>query len=410
MFKKNKKQILICDFSASLKYTHHLQYIRSNIMFINRNYRSVFIGVILPIASEISSDELKPADFTRKLLLPIFHFPHTKISSSFTWITFFWRKLGQLISKINPRIYLNLSVFFVTPYFIFNRANLIVFPSVCAQSLKLIEILEFFHVKKSIHIHFTNTSEIRNPYSTIKNCEKFISKSNEFQSVDIVISFEAQTLLDSYSWLNYKNNFYLAHPPSTSNSLSSTPRSLFFGKTDDINILVMGRVTDPGRDSLIFKSLREFQNMFRKIDKLKECQFKFSITANDYSQFGGPRNFNSFEIIQLGNKINYLDLINLLNTATVIVLPYNPFIYNKNNSGMLLISSDLQIPIITCEQAVFSDEVHNYKLGKLFDYEKSFAEALIHALVNISTFDFKGFYDYREQQNQEVFRYLNFTS
>jgi hypothetical protein len=183
----------------------------------------------------------------------------------YTWLTFFWRKFGQQASKINPVIYLNLSVLLASPYFIFSRANLIVFPSVCTQSLKLIEILEFFHVKKSIHIHFTNTSEKRAPFGSIKNCEEFISKSNRFKSINIVVSFEAQTLLDSYSKLNHKNNFYLAHPSSI-NGFPSQPKSKssFFGKADEVNILVLGRVTDPGRDTLILKSLNEFNDMFHK--------------------------------------------------------------------------------------------------------------------------------------------------
>lgn len=410
MQKKNIKQILICDFSASLNYTHHLQYIRSQIMFIDRNYINVVIGVILPVGSEINSAELKPADFTRKLLWPIFLFPHTKNRLSFTWLTFFWRKLGQQICKISPGLYLNLSVLLVTPFFIFSRADLIVFPSVCAQSLKLVEILEFLHVRKSSHIHFTNTSEVRIPFGTIKNCENFIKKSNKFNFMKIVLSFEAQSLYDFYSRLNVKDNFYLAFPPSTFNLNSSSLKSTSFDELDVIKVLVLGRVTTPGRDSLIFKSVEEFQNKIQHINKLKSKSFEFSVTAEDASLIDlvNNSNLNSFVMKKLSNQISYSNLVNLLDAATVIVLPYNPSTYSKNHSGMVLISSDLQIPIVTCEQAIFSQEVIKYKLGNLFEHETLFTDALIQSLISFNTFEFIGYFNYREQQNRKLYEELSF--
>ena len=78
MNNRNLKKILICDFGAALNYTHHFQFIISNIMFINRNYKNVVIGVILPMASELNSNDFKSANFTRKLLWPIFFFPAYK--------------------------------------------------------------------------------------------------------------------------------------------------------------------------------------------------------------------------------------------------------------------------------------------------------------------------------------------
>jgi len=381
-------------------------------MFINRNYKNVVIGVILPMASELNSNDFKSANFTRKLLWPIFFFPHTKISLISTWFTFIWRKLGQWICTFNQGLYLNLSVLLVMPYFIFCRTNLIIFPTACAQSFKLIELLEFFHVKKSFHLHFSNTSEIRFPYGSIKNCENFIRRSNKFKFVNIVFSFDTSTLFDLYSKLNAKNNFYLARPPSTNNpdyfplKLSSTTKSKI------IKILILGRPADLGRDSLIMKSLQEFRIMIRNLNLPKGVSFEFSVTLEDSSRIELANNSlnDSFQIKKLCNKMKFLELVDLLITATIVVLPYNPNLYSKNHSGMIMLLSDLKIPIVTCDDAAFSPEVLEFKLGKLFDYELSFASALVQALSNFSDSRFNEYFQVREQENRKLFESLNISS
>jgi hypothetical protein len=412
MPKKNIKRILICDFGASLNYTHHLQFIKSQIMFMNRNYSNIVVGIILPIGSEIDRDVLKPANFTRKLLWPIFLFPRTKKRISFTWITYFWRKLGVQICKISPKLYLHLSLILVTPFFTFSRANLIVFPTACAQSLRLIEILEFLHIRKSIHIHFTNTSEVRVPYGTIEDCGNFIRKSNGFKFVDIVLSFDSQTLLNFYSGNTTKKNLYLALPPSTKNTPHFSLKSSKFDEFGVIKVLVMGRTSTPGRDSLIFQSLLEFQNRIKNINKLNSRSYEFSITVDDASLIEDvtKSNVNSFAIKMIPGQMSYLSLVTLLKTATVIVLPYTPSGYTRNHSGMVLISSDLQIPIVTCDQAVFSQEIIDFKLGNLFNHERSFVDALIQTLINLNVFRSNKYFDYREQQNRKLYENFDFHS
>ena len=307
---------------------------------------------------------------------------------------------------------MNLSVLLVMPYFIFCRTNLIIFPTACAQSFKLIELLEFFHVKKSFHLHFSNTSEIRFPYGSIKNCENFIRRSNKFKFVNIVFSFDTSTLFDLYSKLNAKNNFYLARPPSTNNpdyfplKLSSTTKSKI------IKILILGRPADLGRDSLIMKSLQEFRIMIRNLNLPKGVSFEFSVTLEDSSRIELANNSlnDSFQIKKLCNKMKFLELVDLLITATIVVLPYNPNLYSKNHSGMIMLLSDLKIPIVTCDDAAFSPEVLEFKLGKLFDYELSFASALVQALSNFSDSRFNEYFQVREQENRKLFESLNISS
>lgn len=409
MINKNSKKILICDFGATLNYTHHFQFIKSNIMFINRNYKNVVIGVILPVASELNSNNFKPAHFTKKLLWPIYFFPHTKITLFSTWFTFIWRKFGQWICTFNPSLYLNISVFLILPYFIFCRANLIIFPTACAQSFKLIELLDIFHVKKSFHVHFSNTSEIRFPYGSIKNCENFIKRSNKFKFIDIVLSFDTSILFDFYSKLNVNNNFYLARPPSTHNTESLPLKLSSTTKSKIIKILIMGRPTDPGRDSLIIKSLQEFSVINRNFNLHKGVSFEFGVIFEDPSRIALTYNSfkNSFQIKKLYSKMNFLELVDLLITATIVVLPYNPSIYSKNHSGMIMLLSDLKIPIVTCDDAAFSPEVLEFKLGKLFDYELSFASALTEALSNFNDSRFNEYFQIREQENRKLFERFN---
>lgn len=409
--KNNRKKILVCDFGASLNYTHHLQYVRSNVMFMKRNYPNASVGVIIPVASEIKPSEFGPADFTRRFLWPVFYFPHTKISLMPTWFTFFWKKLGKLVCKFNHKLYVYLSVVLVLPFFVFCRANLIVFPTVCAQSLKLIEILEFLHVKKSFNIHFSNSAEIRPPYGSFKNCEDFIKKSNKFKSVDIALSFESQTLLNFYSGLNVKQNYFLARPPSTNDSIPLFFKSPNISKKSVIKVLIMGRPANPGRDSLILKSLEKFKNDIRHIDVLKDNFFEFGVTIEDSSLVDTLNNSNTenFSIKKLPNTMSYSNLVSLLNTATLIVLPYNPDgYYSLNHSGMFFLSSDLQLPIVTCENACFSNETIDFKLGKLFDFKTTFTSALIETLTNLNNFKFEEYFKVREQENIKVYEYLKF--
>jgi hypothetical protein len=175
-------------------------------------------------------------------------------------------------------------------------------------------------------------------------------------------------------------------------------------------VLVMGRTSTPGRDSLIFQSLVEFKNRIENINILKSRSYEFSITVDDASLIEEviKSNVNSFAVKKLPSQMSYLSLVTLLNTATVIVLPYTPSVYSRNHSGMVLISSDLQIPIVTCEQAVFSQEIIEFKLGNLFNHEISFADALIQTLINLNVFKSNLYFDYREQQNRKLYENLNF--
>jgi hypothetical protein len=249
------------------------------------------------------------------------------------------------------------------------------------------------------------------PFGSTKDCEDFIKKSDSFKFLNVVFSFDNQELLDFYSKLEVRNNFNLALPPSIIN-LSSLPTKSLTNNIDFVKVLVMCRVTTGGRDNLILKSLEDFQKKIRHVNEFKASVFEFSVTVDDSSllELANNSSLNSFIFKKVPNKTSYSNLVDLLNTATVIVLPYNPSLYTRNHSGMILISSDLQIPIVTCERAVFSDEVSKFKLGKLFNYEMSFADALIQVLIHLNSFEFDEYFHFREQQNRRLYKHFNFLS
>jgi hypothetical protein len=172
----------------------------------------------------------------------------------------------------------------------------------------------------------------------------------------------------------------------------------------------MGRTSIPGRDSLIFQSLVEFKNRIENIDLLKSRSYEFSITVDDVSLIEKIAKFsvNPFTVKRLSSQMSYSSLITLLNTATVIILPYTPSVYTRNHSGMVLISSDLHIPIVTCEQADFSHEIIEFKLGSLFKHDLPFADALIYTLINLNEFKSDKYFDYRELQNRRLYENLDF--
>ena len=108
--------------------------------------------------------------------------------------------------------------------------------------------------------------------------------------------------------------------------------------------------------------------------------------------------------------MSFLELVDLLITATIVVLPYNPRLYSKNHSGMIMLLSDLKIPIVTCDYAAFSTEVLEFKLGKLFDYELSFASALVQVLSNFSDSRFNEYFQVREHENSKLFESFSISS
>ena len=114
-----------------------------------------------------------------------------------------------------------------------------------------------------------------------------------------------------------------------------------------------------------------------------------------------------FRFNRLHSNLDFIALVELLKTATVVVLPYDPKLYIKNHSGMVLLLSDLRIPMVVCDGAAFSPEVLEFNLGELFNYKSSFANSLVKVLNRFNDSRFTDYFQVREKENIYLLNHLN---
>ena len=401
-------RVSICDFGASLNFTHHYQFIASTFNFLVRNYPNSKITILIPIGSQIHQNGKLNKKSIKRILLPITHFPFTELNSFQTWITFIWRHLANLICKFSQNSYLLLSVSTAIFNIIFTKVSLIIFPTACPQSIRLLELLEFFHIKVSAHLHFSNTSEIRHPFGSSGKVQDFLSKSTNFKFVRLAVSFESESIFKSYSNLNLKQNFFFARIPSYNDLDFQKTKYLSFGVKEKLEIFVMGRPHDPGRSDLIVNSIREIIRNIKFIDKSKVTYLKISIVDLNppNTQIIDLIKESKIEINILNYKIDFFELLNLFETADIIILPYNPLLYSKNHSAMILLASDFNVPVVTCSGASFSADLNDFNIGTLFDYKTSFSNALIDTISGLNSFEFIQYRCVRELENIKIFNFL----
>ena len=403
-----KELVVICDFGASLNFTHHYQFIASTFNFIIRNYPNSKITILIPIASQINQNDNLSTGHIKRILLPITHFPFTNLNSFQTWITFIWRNLVNSIFKFNQGLCLLLSIINALLYIVFAKVYLIIFPTACPQSIRLVELLEFFHIRVSAHLHFSNTSEIRHPFGSSDNVYEFLSRSSNFKYVRLAVSFESEANFKLYSNLNLKQNFFFARIPSYNDLNFQKSEYSTHRVTETLDVLVMGRPHDPGRSDLIINSLSEITRNTKFIEQSNRTHIKIGIVDLNPPeiQIINSIDKNHIEIYKMYYKINFFELINFFEVADIIVLPYNPSLYSKNHSAMILLASDFNVPVITCSGASFSSDVNDFNIGTLFDYEESFSSALLNTITELNSFRFIQYRQARELENTKIYGFL----
>jgi hypothetical protein len=406
--KRSILKVSICDFGASLNYTHHYHFILARLRFLSRNYSNISVSVLLPIGSEIESGSLGNANIVKKVLLPITHFPRTKYKKIGTWFTFFWRHLGTKLGKSFKTLWVNTTLVCALSFFIIKKSDVIIFPTACPQSIKLIQLLEFLRFKTSIHLHFSNTSEVRKPFGSESTLKLFINKANEFKFIKVVFSCESLEFQRFYSEFTKNNSMFFARPPSIGHRKNfDMPSRNYFGNAK-LNILILGRPGDAQRNSLISNSLNQFNLKFPVNTHFETINF--GIVADDSFHVAQNVFIDNVSVTteKLTHKFSFEKLVEKINAANIVILPYNPITYSMRHSALVMLLSDLGIPIISCAGAAFSKDIAQFKLGKLFDFQADFSNSLIESIFDPMTYGFNEYCRVREEENISMYNLLGF--
>jgi hypothetical protein len=410
-------RVYIFDFGASLNYTHHTQYILSQVNFIKRNYSKAKIIVFLPFGSEINTGSIGSPDRTIKLLLPITHFVKTNFTKLPTYMLYIWSKICKSIfvesnRKFFSKIQLAIKFIIVLPYLIFFRIrknSLIIFPTSCPQSLFLIRRLELIGTKHKIHLRFGNTAEVRQPFGSKSLVLKFLKDSHAFKNIKIICSFETIDLLQDYSKHTNSVNFHFSRPPSfidRSKDHGSAFKNIPASRNDSVNVLVLGRPDDLGRQEFLETFLLELKS--RSSELIKSVSIKLT-SAPKRSHSISTLSNSAFQVEFIPYREPFHKMLNLLEHADFLVLLYNIEMYKLNHSAMFLMACDLEVPIIVGEGMSFSQELVQYKLGSLFSSQANLVDRLFDYLVdNHNNYGFLDYYLAREVENLEILEKLGF--
>ena len=392
-------RIVIIDFRASLNYTHHSQYIYSHVSFFKNYFTKSKVTILLPIGSEIGKEQTNFPNNLLRVLIPTSYFPRSSYLKVSTWFTFMLSRIHKyvysksyLIASFNEFICSLITLFIL----IIIKKDLILFPSACPSTLRLIRLLNILNFSTPIRVHFaTPTREETILYN-------FFSNIKVYNNLKIAFSFETEEAKDKYLIQGSKHAFFYARQPC----LGLRPKVEVSAKNlMTKNIFVLGRPSDQGREDIILRS----------IEKLSKNQSNPNIYFNVYvsTNFITPLRVESdsflkyINLVPIPYNLPFIELADLIFSADMVILPYDPKIYKYHHSGLFFLASDLNIPIITSQGCSFSNEVLEFNIGSLFEYSSDFSEPIIKILNN--TFDFSRYHSLRDFENIRIYSSLGIT-
>ena len=182
--------VVIIDFRASLNYTHHAQYMYSHVNFLKTHFTEMTITILLPIASEIDKKLTNFPNRIAKILVPTKYFPRSSFLRPLTFFTYILSRTHKFIfSKSN--FLFNLieftASFVALLVLLLIKKDLILFPSACPNSLRLIRMLNILNFSTPIRIHFAN------PSSDEVILNEFFNSGHTYSNLKIAFSFETAT-------------------------------------------------------------------------------------------------------------------------------------------------------------------------------------------------------------------------
>jgi hypothetical protein len=387
------------DFRASLNYTHHSQYIYSHVNFFKNYFTKSKITILLPIGSEIGREQTNFPNSLLRILIPTSYFPRSSYLKVSTWFTFTLSKIHKyvysksyLIASFNEFICTLIALFIL----MIIKKDLILFPSACPNTLRLIRLLNLLNFSTPIRVHFaTPTREETILYNFFAN-KKF------YNNLKIAFSFETEEAKDKYLIQGSRHVFFYARQPY----LGLRPRvEVSVKNLKTKNIFVLGRPHDQRREEIILKS----------IEKLRENPSNPNIHFDVYvsTNFTTPLRVEIdslskyINLIPISYNLPFIELADLIFTADMIILPYDPEVYKYLHSGLFFLASDLKIPIITSQGCTFSNEVLEFNIGSLFEYSSGFSDSITEILNN--TFNFSRYHSLRDFENMKIYSSLGIT-
>lgn len=403
-------RVVIVDHYASLTHTHHTQSLLATVNFLRRNFAKIEIKMLLPLGSEIEAHQVGNPDYLKKVLLPLSHFAKARIGRPSTIFSFLTSRIVKFALGPNTHKYsafAKKSVFLlssnITRFFLTRKSDLILFPSACPQSLWIVQKFEEKKVNLKFHLRFTNTSEVRKPFGSVDLVTNFLKLSSSFHYVELVNSFESESLLNFYKPYLSKGSCFVSRLPNTNLKKKQSPKYSVTSeggltyKTNSIRVLIGGRPHDFGRLSFLEAFFDEINCLIES--NALEPQLEFVVVGNEDTHTL-DKNFH-FKICYELYSMPFYSLVDAMDSVQICVLPYSKAIYRLNNSSMVFLLADLQIPIITGDDCSFSRDITAFNLGETFDSPRNAARKLITVMKSIDQryFGFEAYQYAREKEN-----------
>lgn len=389
-------KVIILDFRASLTHTHHAQYIYSHVNFIRNNFSDSVITIFLPVGSAINKKQTNFPNRLFKILIPTEYFALTEVRRPSTWFTYLLSKLNKhLFLKFNKLVQIvNFMTTFATlltlvPF----KKDLILFPSACPRAIKLIEWMNFFRISAAIRIHFPT------PHSDVSCTKNFLNEAKRYRNLNIAFSFETDEARTRLMNKEVKQLFFYARQPFLGLP-SKNKKSVEKLKS----VYILGRPWDKGRDEIVSGILKSISS----IDIALRTNLEVFITYNskDLIKLNLDSLPGDLQIHSIPYNLPFLELANTLLNADIVILPYDPYVYEIRHSGLLFLSSDMRIPIITSTNCSFSTEVQSFNIGRLVEYRLSYSDAVLEILNCPINYGFEEYFLVRNFENRLIYSHL----
>lgn len=380
---KNRRKFIIVDFGASLVHTHHKKSLWAFSELLNSC--SVHHEIWVPMGSQIHAKHHN----MKKILLPGTHpvaFDWSQIS---TWIPSAIGWLHNRAANRQNEKLLNLILNFIALFFVVQltlrkqfRSELL-FTTFCPFSYKAIRILDKLNLK--IYLRLTNTTERRGYLSTKININKLNRKN-------IRIGYETEAFKEILIERGLRNIFESKFP--TQIQSSKTPNSAL-----SLTVSFLGYPTKhKGKDHIL--------NIIKQTS-LKRPDLNWIVQLGEKDPLYDELVSLKVNIRLEQGKISSELMIDLLDSTSILCLPYDNNSYKLNSSAMMYEAADHLVPVITYSGSAFAYDVQRFKCG-LTPINES---VLIQNLVDLnpkSISDFKyGCNDFNESRINSNLIFLN---
>lgn len=400
--------IVIADFGASLKHTHHGSSIRA---FVNLARTRSDIVVLLPIHSELTAFDLgcEPEEvkycllpsshrskFRKNVLLNLFPVIFDKLATFASASRQFWI-LKVLIFISNVRLEATLKSFLLKDP---RKEVRLLFPTTCPLAIGFSERF----VKKNsdvrnlerVCLRLTNTAENRGSFAGTNNIETLTTNLLLYNNSSIFIGFEMEEYFHSLPELKALA-FHSPFPCPNSWTCSDT-RSL-----DKLTFSFLG----------FPKSIKGITNISEIVTRVnKVCGRKISwiiqITNDENPTWDNLLSQENISLLK--GKISSEKMMDSIYRSDYLVLPYDPSHYRRNASAMAYLAAEQLKPVLTLTGSAFANEVEKFSIGLVYPSIDKLIEGIKKIVEGESRINSDDIVRYNTYRNNSNLRFLGLDS